>query len=105
MVVKDDVRVTLTINDVKTFTRMSGHTGQEVLVESGSNYPARINAPDVETVDLTFLKRGDKATFLVSLGFTSYQCVSDNDKKYYKRVPTFTIKNIINEPVDDIEIS
>lgn len=89
------MEVVLEVSSVKTFTRKSGTTGQELLVSSGSTYPARISAPDKEVLDLTSLKMGDNITAVVELGFTSYQCVSDNDKKYYKRVPTFVIKNII----------
>lgn len=89
------IEIQLEVKGVKTFTRQSGNTGQELLVESGSNYPARVNCPDKEVLDLTSLKNGDSILAEVELGFTSYQCVSDNDKKYYKRVPTFKIKNII----------
>ena len=94
MVLKE-VEVDLTVVDVRTFTRKSRTTGQELEVESGNKYPARISCPDKEELDLTSLKRGDLCTFLVELGFQSMQCVSDNDKKYYKRVPTFFIKDIV----------
>ena len=94
MILKE-VEVQFTVFDVKTFTRKSGHVGQELRVESGSNYPAVIQAPDQEVLDLSNLKKGDLITAIIELGFTSYQCVSDNDKKYYKRVPAFRIKNII----------
>lgn len=94
MVLKE-VEINVTVDSVKTFTRKSGNIGQELLVESGSKYPARIDAPDRNVLDLSDLHSGDNVTLLVELGFTSYQCISDNDKTYYKRVPTFRIKNII----------
>ena len=94
MVLKE-VEVNFTVVGLKTFNRKSGTIGQELLVESGSNYPAVVSAPDQNLLDLSDLKAGETITALVELGFTSYQCVSDNDKKYYKRVPAFRIKNII----------
>ena len=94
MVLKE-VEIILTVDEVKTFDRKSGHTGQELCVESGSKYSARIDAPDKEELDLTVLKKGDVITAVVELGFASIHCLSNNEKSYYKRVPTFRIKNII----------
>lgn len=90
-----DVEIILEVSGYKSFTRTSGRTGQELLVSSGSQYPARVSCPDKEVVDLSTLKSGDLITCIVSLGFASYQCISDNDIKYYKRVPTFTLKELV----------
>lgn len=89
------IEILLDVVEVKTFTRKSGKTGQELCVNSGSKYPARIDCPDKEVLDLTSLKFGDRVTAVVELGFTSFQCVTDGGVKYYKRVPTFAVKNIV----------
>ena len=98
-----DVIIDLDVRDIKTFTRKSGNTGQEVVVDSGSKYNANVSAPDKEEVDLSNCK--GVTSFLVSICFQSFQCVSDNDKKYYKRVPTIFIKDIASVTTNDIEIN
>ena len=94
MILKE-VEVEMKVVNVRTFTRRSGRTGQEVEVESGNKYPAKVSAPDKEDLDLTSLRNGDVCIFLVEIGFQSMHCVADSDKQYYKRVPTFFIKNIV----------
>ena len=99
-----DVELYLDVKNIKTFTRKSGNTGQEVVVDSGSQYNAIISAPDKEIIDLSSVKGTTK--FIVSIGFQSFQCVSDNDKKYYKRVPTIFIKDIVTgKTVNNIELN
>lgn len=78
---------------IKIFTRKSGNTGQEVLVSSGSIYPAVVSAVDKEICDLTILKQGDHIKAYCESYFTSVQCVSDSGKKYYKRIVSLIIKN------------
>ncbi len=89
------VKMPLTVVDVKTFTRRSQKIGQELLVLSGTQYPAVVECPDQDVLDLTNLKGGDNITADVTLTFTSVQCVSDSGKKFYKRIPTWKIKNIL----------
>lgn len=90
-----NVEVELVVAGVKEFTRRSGTVGQELLVDSDSKYPARIDAPDKNVLDLSTLKVGDTVIADVELTFTSCRMVSDSGLKYYKRIPTFKIKNII----------
>lgn len=102
-----DFEVVLDVRGISTFTRKSGNTGQEVLVDSGSQYNSKISAPDKEVLDLSGIKQG-KQKFVVSLGFQSFQLISDNDKKYYRRIPTIFIKDIVtslgSKEVNNIEI-
>ena len=100
-----DVVVPFDVKGVKTFTRKSGNTGQELIVDSGSTYNAFISAPDKEKLDLS--KCSGIVYFNCSIGFQSMQMISDNDKKYYKRVVTLFIKDIANtnnNSVNDIEL-
>lgn len=89
------VKVDLQVVSVKQFTRRSQRTGQELEVVSGTKYPAIISCPDKEDLDLSSLKFGDNVTCDVELCFTSIQCVSDSGKKFYRRIPTFKIVNIL----------
>lgn len=75
----------------KTFTRKSGNTGQEILVSSGSIYPAIVSAVDKEVFDFSVFKQNDHIECECDLVFTSIQCVSDAGKKYYKRIATLRI--------------
>ena len=88
-------KVSLDVVEVKTFTRRSQKIGQELLVMSGTKYPAVIECPDADILDLSSLKFGDNVTADVELTFTSVQCVSDGGNKFYKRMPTWKIKNIL----------
>lgn len=98
-----NVIVPFDVKGVKTFTRKSGNTGQEVVVDSGSQYNATISAPDVEIIDLSSCH--GITYFNCSVGFQSMQMVSDNNKKYYKRVVTLFIKGIADtENVNNIEL-
>lgn len=101
-----DFNLYLDVKAVNTFTRKSGNIGQEILVDSGSQYNAKVSAPDKEIVDLTNCK--GLTNFKVSLGFKSFQLVSDNDKKYYNRIPTIFITGLVSsekkEEVNNIEI-
>lgn len=76
---------------LKTFTRKSGNTGQELLVSSGSVYPAIVSCVDKEEFDLSVFKQNDHIECSCDLVFNSIQCVSDNGKKYYKRIATLKI--------------
>ena len=76
---------------VKTFTRKSGNTGQEVLVSSGSVYPAVVSCVDKEVFDFSSFKQGDHIECNCDLIFSSIQCMSDTGKKYYKRIATLRI--------------
>lgn len=102
-----DFEVTLDVKGISTFTRKSGNTGQELLVDSGTQYNSKISCPDKEVLDLSNITQG-KNKFLVSLSFQSFQLVSDNNKKYYRRIPTIFIKNIVtssgSKEVNDIVI-
>ena len=88
-------KISLDVVEVKTFTRRSQNIGQELYVVSGTKYPAVVECPDKEVLDLSTLKFGDTVTADVELTFTSVQCVSDGGKKFYKRIPTWKIKNIL----------
>lgn len=76
---------------VKSFTRKSGNTGQELLVSSGSMYPAVVSCVDKEIFDCSTLKQNDHIECNCELVFNCVQCVSDSGKKYYKRIATFKI--------------
>lgn len=98
-----NVIVPFDVKGVKTFSRKSGNTGQEIIVDSGSQYNATISAPDVEVIDLSSCS--GITYFNCSVGFQSMQMVSDNDKKYYKRVVTLFIKGIADtDNVNNIEL-
>lgn len=98
-----NVIVPFDVKGVKTFTRKSGNTGQEIIVDSGTQYNATVSAPDAEVIDLSSCQ--GITYFNCSVGFQSMQMVSDNEKKYYKRVVTLFIKGIADtDNVNNIEL-